>query len=57
MTASRSSGIIPARDRLGASAAWPRGEGVSLIRQGLAGLAETGSGIGISDHLARLSEA
>jgi class 3 adenylate cyclase/tetratricopeptide (TPR) repeat protein len=33
------------------------GEGVSLIRQGLAGLAETGSKVGITAFLAHLAEA
>jgi tetratricopeptide (TPR) repeat protein len=42
---------------------WPRahfgraGEGVGLIRQGLAGLAEAGSKVGITDHLTRLAQA
>ena len=33
------------------------GEGVALIRQGLAGSAEAGSRLGITDHLTRLAEA
>jgi predicted ATPase len=33
------------------------GEGVALIRQGLAGMAETGSRLAITDHLTRLAEA
>ena len=41
-----------ARAQLGSA-----GEGVSLIRQGLAGLAEAGARIGITDFLTRLAEA
>jgi tetratricopeptide (TPR) repeat protein len=41
-----------ARAQLGSA-----GEGVALIRQGLAGMAEAGSRIGITDYLARLAEA
>ncbi len=41
-----------ARAQLGGS-----GEGVAIIRQGLAGLAETGNRMGITDQLTRLAEA
>src|SRR5260370_40735016 len=41
-----------ARAQLGSA-----GEGVALIRQGLAGFAETGNRLAITDHLTRLAEA
>jgi tetratricopeptide (TPR) repeat protein len=41
-----------ARAQLGSA-----GEGVALIRRGLAGAAETGTGVTITDHLTRLAEA
>jgi tetratricopeptide (TPR) repeat protein len=51
------------RAQVGTLAGWARaqlgspGEGISLIRQGLADLAESGSRLGITDQLTRLAEA
>src|SRR5215472_17730865 len=50
-------GCYPPDARLGASAARQPGEGVALIRQGLAGMAETGVRAAVTDMLSRLAEA